>query len=100
MTPGDRVDGQQQRKAFSAAETAIASLGAAQPLKAKRNAHLAVDLDQIGAFTGLPRAVEMGIHDIEQTGAVSGAVWDRLAVLVGDGPLRALIDHQRDAVHG
>ena len=94
------MDGQQQRKAFTAAETAIVSLGAGQPLKAKRNAHLAVELDQIEAYSGLPRAVEMGIHDIEQTGTVSGAVWDRLAELVGEGPLLALIDQQRNAVHG
>jgi hypothetical protein len=94
------VDGQQQRNALTAAEKALRSLGDRHPFRAKRNAFMAADLDQVGAFTGLPMAVEMAIHDIEQEGRVSQAGWDRLAEVVGPGPLAALIDQLRGPAGG
>ena len=94
------MDGQQQRKALTAAENALRSLGERHPFKAKRNAFQAVELDQVGAFEGLPNAVEMAIHDIEHGGRVSPDGWDRLAAVVGPGPLSALIDDLRGPIRG
>lgn len=94
------VDGQQQRNALTAAEKALRSLGERHPFRAKRNAFQAADLDQVGAFTDLPKAVEMAIHDIEQRGRVTTEGWDRLAAVVGPGPLIALIDELRGPIRG
>lgn len=94
------MDGQRQRNALTAAEKALRSLGERHPFRAKRNAFQAVDLDQVGAFDGLPNAVEMAIHDIEQRGRVTSDGWDRLAAVVGPGPLQALIDELRGPTSG
>ena len=89
------MDGQKQRNALTAAEKALRALGDKHPFKAKRSAFVAVDLDQIGAYDDLPGAVAMAIHDIEHQGKVTPEGWDRLAAVVGPGPLEGLIEKLR-----
>lgn len=89
------IDGQQQRKALTAVENALRALGDGDPFRAKRNAFLAEELDQIDLYTSLPGAVAMAIRDIEYEGKVTREGWDRLGEVVGPGPLQALIAELR-----
>ncbi len=81
------MNGQQQRRALTAAEQSIQALGAGDGPKAVTAARRAAELDQIGAFAGLPTAVESAATDLETTGAISDASWDAVAQAVGPGPL-------------
>lgn len=74
------MDGQAQREALSAAERAIVLLGRGDPAEAVAAARRAASLDQIGAFAGLPAAVEESPLD-----------WDTVAAAVGAGPLQQLV---------
>ena len=76
------MDGQAQRKALTAAERAIRALAADESSAAMAAATQAEELDQVGAFTGLSHAVEVGD-------------WDAVAGAVGDGPLGALVESLR-----
>lgn len=90
-TLGDRMDGQQQRKAFSAAERSIAQLARAKPDDAERAASLANELDQIGVFSSLPVAVAEAANDIRVRGSVSASAKAGLIDAVGPGPLAAAV---------
>jgi hypothetical protein len=89
------VDGQQQRKALSAAERAIEHLGRGDAAAARRAADTAASLDQIGAFGGLRAAVETAAGLLDAGGALDDAAWDGVADAVGPGPLAAAVDAHR-----
>lgn len=90
-------DGKKQRNALTAAENAVKALGRHDPARARRSAATAADLDQVGAFSGLPGAVDRAVNELEASGAISASSWDSLAAAVGPGPVQALIDEARDA---
>jgi hypothetical protein len=89
------LDGKRQRNALTAAERALQALGAGNAERAIRSAAKAADLDQLGIFRGLPEAVAGGVADLEATGSVGVASWDRLETAVGPGPLQFLIQELR-----
>jgi hypothetical protein len=89
-------DGKKQRNALTAAENAVRALGRDEPARAKRSAATAADLDQIGAFTALPGAVERAVNELEAGGAISASVWEALSEAVGPGPVQALIMEVRE----
>ncbi len=91
------LDGQQQRRALTAAEQAIQALGAGDGGKAVGAAGRAAELDQIGAFAALRSAVDAAAADLESGGAVSSRSWDALAAAVGPGPLAAAVAAARGA---
>lgn len=89
-------DGKKQRNALTAAENAVRALGRDDPTRAQRNAATAADLDQVGAFSALPAAVERAASELESGGAISAAGWDALSDAVGPGPVQALILEVRE----
>ena len=89
------LDGKQQRQALTAAERSLQALGVGNAERAVRSAAKAAQLDQLGAFSGLPGGVAAAAQDLEAGGAVSEEAWDRLEDAVGPGPLRFLIAELR-----
>jgi len=85
------VDGRKQRKALTAAESAVKALGRGDGVAAVRAAATATELDQIGAYSGLSRSVADAAGDLDAAGSVRKASWQVLADTVGPGPLSALI---------
>ena len=88
-------DGLKQRQALTAAEQALRALGAGSGDKARSRAVKAVELDQIGAFTGLGDVVDRLASDLDAGNEITNAGWDELATTLGMGPLSALIDELR-----
>ncbi len=86
------MDGQQQRKALTAAERAIDRLVDADGQGARRAAATAASLDQIGAFARLEHAVGAAAQDLERGGTVSAASRNLLLEAVGPGPLQAAVE--------
>lgn len=86
------MDGQQQRKALTAAERAIAQLVNANPDGARRAAATAASLDQIGVFAGLEQAVAAAADELARGGTVSGESLGALRAAVGPGPLQAAVE--------
>ena len=80
------IDGQQQRRALTAAEQAIRALAAGSHDKAAAAAGRAEELDQVGAYEGFQRAI---------TGAAAGESWESILDIVGPGPLAALVAELR-----
>lgn len=89
-------DGKKQRNALTAAENAVKALGRAEPERARRSAATAADLDQVGAFSSLPAAVEEAAVELERSGTISPDAWTALADAVGPGPVQALITEVGD----
>ena len=94
------MDGQQQRRALTAAEQAIRHLGAGNGTKAVDAARRAADLDQIGAFTGLAAPVATAADEVAASGTVTAATWDAIAVAIGPGPLAFLVEEVRSSPDG
>lgn len=90
-TLGGRMDGQQQRKALSAAERSIHQLAGGKPEGAERAAALAAELDQIGVFSALTSAVSQAATDLRGAGVISEAAKAALVDAVGPGPLAAAV---------
>ncbi|MFH1105566.1 MAG: hypothetical protein V1757_11595 [Actinomycetota bacterium] len=84
------IDGQQQRRALTAAEQALHALEAGEADRATEAAARAAALDQVGLFTGLPAVVSTAAAQIESLGAVSSAGWAAIAAALEPGPLAAL----------
>ncbi len=93
------LDGQRQRRALTAAEQSIQALAAGQGDRAAAAADRAADLDQIGAFAGLPAAVGAAAADLAEGGAVTAESWDGLTAAVGPGPLAAVVADAREGGH-
>ena len=89
------VDGQQQRKALTAAERAIEHLGRGDADRARSAAATAATLDQVGAFAGLVAAVEIAAGHLDAGQPLGNSAWDAVAEAVGPGPLSAAVDARR-----
>jgi hypothetical protein len=83
------MDGQQQRKALSAAERALEALEKGDGDAAQRAAAEAASLDQIGAFSRLVGAVELAAADLAASARVGDSALAALLEAVGPGPLAA-----------
>lgn len=86
-----------ERDLQEAVMNAICALATGEAAYAKRTSYLAASLDREGTYGGLTRAVERGVADIETAGSLQPGTWDRLAAVVGDGPLAALVERIRTA---
>jgi hypothetical protein len=91
------VNGQQQRKALSAAERAIQALVDGDADKARHAAGEASALDQISVYSALPGAVEAAAREIEVGSGVSPEAWAAVSRSLGPGPLAAWAAEQADS---
>jgi len=89
-------DGKKQRNALTAAENAVKALGLGDAVRARRSAATAADLDQVGAFSALPAAVDQAADELERRGTISPAAWEALSDAVGPGPVQSLITEVGD----
>jgi len=87
------IDGQQQRKALTAAEQALHALEAGEGDKAIEAAARAAELDQIGLFAALPGVVAASVESADG-GKVTAAGWRAIAAALGPGPLAAFADER------
>ncbi len=87
--------GQRQRQALTAVEQTLRALGGGNAAKARKAAAQAVDLDQIGIYSGLDTAVAPLADRLERGEAIDDAGWDGLVAVLGVGPLSGLIDELR-----
>ncbi len=85
------MDGQQQRKALSAAERALEALEKGDGDAARKAAADAAALDQVGAFASLVAAVDLAAADLTAAGRVADAAFAALLEAVGPGPLAARV---------
>jgi len=85
------MDGQAQRKALAAAERALDALESGRADAARSAARRAAELDQVGAFAALPRAVEQANDDLVNNGSLSELSLAALNAAVGPGPLEAVV---------
>jgi len=88
------MDGQQQRRALTAAEQALQALVAADAGRATEAAERAAELDQTGAYTALPALVMAAVDEIAGNGHVSVEAWHLIATTLGPGPLAAFAEAQ------
>ena len=86
------MDGQQQRKALSAAESALRSLAAGETGRARAAADKAASLDQVDAYAGFVALVRLAAGEIEVLGAVTATTRDALRDALGPGPLAASVE--------
>ena len=86
------MDGQQQRKALSAAESAIRALAAGEAGRARDAAEKAASLDQIGVYGGFAGWVRRAAGEVETLGGVLPETREALADSLGGGPLAAAVD--------
>jgi hypothetical protein len=87
----------ERRDVHDAVINAVCALATGEAAYAKRTSYLAASLDEEGTYTGLTSAVERGVSDIETAGEVQAGTWDRLAAVMGDGPLASLVERVRTA---
>ncbi len=86
------MDGQRQRQALSAAESALRALAAGDAGRARSAAEKAAALDQLGVYGGFAGWVRRAAGEIEQAGGVLPATRDGLREALGPGPLAAAVD--------
>jgi len=86
------MDGQQQRKALSAAESALRALAAGETGRARAAAEKAASLDQVGAYGGFAALVRCAAAEIERSGAVTEGTRDALRDALGPGPLAVAVE--------
>ena len=86
------MDGQQQRKALSAAERALEALEKGDGDAARRAAAEAAVLDQVEAFAHLVDAVELAATDLAGGGRLGDPAHAALLEAVGPGPLAARVE--------
>jgi hypothetical protein len=85
------MDGQQQRRALSAAESAIGALASGDAARARRAAAKAAALDQIGVYAAFAGWVQRAAGEIERLGGVLPETKQALADSLGGGPLAAAV---------
>ncbi len=88
-------DGRKQRNALTAAERALRSLAGGDGSRARSTAAKAAALDQIGAYAGLEEAVAAAAAELDSGGSVPASAWDRIAAVLGPGPLGFLVAELR-----
>jgi hypothetical protein len=88
------MDGQQQRRALTAAEQALQALADADASRAAEAAGRAADLDQTGAYAGLPALVMAAADELTGDGRISAEAWRLIAATLGPGPLAAFAEEQ------
>lgn len=86
------TDGQQQRRALTAAEQALQALQAGDAERARQAATRAAELDQVGVYGRFPDTIAEAADEIETSGKVSPQGWRRLSAVLGPGPLQAIAD--------
>lgn len=86
------MDGRQQRKALSAAESALRALAAGETGRARAAAEKAASLDQVGAYAGFVALVRRAAGEIEAVGGVLPETKRALADSLGGGPLAAAVE--------
>jgi len=87
--------GQRQRKARVAVEGSLRALGAGSAAEARAAAAQAVNLDQIGIYSGFDAAVAPLADRLDGGAAIDDAGWDSLSTIPGLVPLSGLIDELR-----
>ncbi len=85
------MDGQAQRQALAAAERALDALEGGRVDAARSAARRAGELDQVGTFAALPRAVDQAADDLVNNGSLSELSLAALTAAVGPGPLEAAV---------
>ena len=85
------MDGNVQRQALASAERALDALEAGRADAARSAARRAADLDQLGVFAALPRAVEQAADDLISNGSLSELSLSALTAAIGPGPLEAVV---------
>jgi hypothetical protein len=85
------VDGKAQRQALASAERALDALEMGRADAARSAARRAAELDQIGVFASLPRAIEQATDDLVSNGSLSELSLAALTAAVGPGPLEAAV---------
>jgi len=85
------MDGQRQRRALSAAESALRALAAGDPARARTAAAKAAALDQIGVYAAFAGLVRRAAGEIEQMGGVADTTRDGLRGSLAPGPLAAAV---------
>jgi hypothetical protein len=85
------MDGKAQRRALASAERALDALESGRADAARSAARRAAELDQIGVFASLPRAVEQAAGDLRDNGSLSELSLAALQAAVGPGPLEAVV---------
>ena len=83
------------RDAHEAVTDAIYALATGETAYAKRTTYLAESLDHEGVYGGLTSVVERAVADIETAGVVQTGTWNRIATIIGDGPLASLVERVR-----
>jgi hypothetical protein len=86
------MDGRQQRKALSAAESALRALAAGEAARARAAVAKAASLDQVGAYAAFAGLVGRAAAEIEESGAVTEATRSALRDTLGAGPLGAAVE--------
>lgn len=85
------MDGKAQRQALASAERALDALEAGRSDAAMAAARRAAELDQMGVFASLPRAIEQSATDLRSNGSLSELSLAALQAAVGPGPLEAVV---------
>jgi hypothetical protein len=85
------MDGKAQRQALASAERALDALEAGRADAARSAARRAAELDQVGIFASLPRAVDQAADDLRDNGSLSELSLAALQAAVGPGPLEAVV---------
>jgi len=86
------MDGQQQRKALTAAASALRALAAGETGRARAAADKALVLDQLGVYGAFVGGVRRAAGEIEQLGSVTAATREALRDSVSPGPLAAAVE--------
>lgn len=85
------MDGKTQRRALASAERALNALEGSRIDSARSAARRAAELDQIGVFASLPRAIEQAADDLATNGSLSELSLAALTAAVGPGPLETVV---------
>jgi hypothetical protein len=86
------VDGQQQRKALSAAESALRALASGAADRARSAAEKAASLDQLGVYAAFAGWVRRAAGEVEDWGTVLPDTRRGLVDSLGPGPLAAAVE--------
>jgi len=86
------MEGQRQRRALTAAESALRALAAGDAPRARKAAGKAADLDQLGVYRGFAGMVLRAARELEEQGSVGPATRRALQGSLGPGPLAAAVE--------
>ena len=86
------MEGQRQRRALTAAESALRALAAGDAERARKAAGQGADLDQLSVYRAFAGVVRRAAGEIERDGAVCAATREALRASLGPGPLAAAVE--------